>query len=132
MDLIKKTYRKTRKNCEKQAEKLEAHMIHIYGDFYLDADERCYIVGTLSKDPGSNRNGELKEAKRLLNMTYHPSIPMAVQHVIQKRLRDSVRNGELLTLQAVAKRCQQLNEELKEVLKVLKVEGEKIGWPTTK
>jgi hypothetical protein len=107
-------------------------MIHIYGEFYLDADERCYIVGTLSKDTVSSRKGELKDVQRMLNTTYHPSIPMAVQHVFQKRLRDSVRNGELLTLQAVAKRCQQLNEELKELLKVLMIEGEKIGWPTTK
>jgi len=100
-------------------------MIHIYKDWYLSANPDCYTVSRKT-DSVDKKTGELIYR----DMTYHPSISMAVQFVISRVLRDEVRNNEINTLSGVVRRVEALNTELREILSSTAIDGESARYNT--
>ena len=68
-------------------------MLKLYKDWYLDADQRQYILGKLKE-----RTREGKTALEIDNPTYHPTIAAAVNHVLEAEMRKKVAGGELIDL----------------------------------
>ena len=62
-------------------------MIKLIDNYVLDADARCYTIGTLAKN--KNRDGSITES--IQNPGYYTTLPQALNAILKRIERDTTR-----------------------------------------
>lgn len=78
-------------------------MIHLFGKYYMIADNNCYTVG----------EREETRSKRVLKarVRYYPTLARAVSETAEIALRDKIASGEIVTLKAAVEEFRSIKNE---------------------
>ena len=86
-------------------------MLHLFGDYYLNADRFGYTVGVLSAN--SERGGETRVKPAILRQPrYYPSLSSAVASTAEIALRDGIAAGKVQTLQEAVQELRCIRDEI--------------------
>lgn len=86
-------------------------MLHLLGDYYLNADRFGYTVGVLSAN--SERGGETRAKPVILRQSrYYPALASAVASTAEIALRDAIAAGEVQTLQEAVQELRRIQDEI--------------------
>ena len=79
-------------------------MIHLFGKYYMIADNNCYTVG----------EREETRSKRVLKarVRYYPTLARAVTETAEIALRDKIASGEIVTLKAAVEEFRSIKDEI--------------------
>lgn len=85
-------------------------MIHLINDYYLDADNNCYIVGIPKKN---------KDEKTCISKPkYYSTLDRAISSTAERVLRDKIYSGEIDTLNSALSELQNIKNELSRVISI--------------
>ena len=69
-------------------------MTHIYGEFYLDADDNCYMVGKKTVRRVKQDDGTTKETDCLKDIKYYGTLAQAIKGAYERCLRETVKETD--------------------------------------
>ena len=85
-------------------------MIHLINDYYLDADNNCYIVGIPKKN---------KDEKTCISKPkYYSTLDRAISSTAERVLRDKIYSGEIDTLNRALSELQNIKSELGRIINI--------------
>lgn len=79
-------------------------MIHLFGKYYMIADNNCYTVGERAERA---QNRSLKPRAK-----YYPTIARAVSDTAEIVLRDKIASGEIMTLKVAVEEFRSIKDEI--------------------
>lgn len=86
-------------------------MLHLLGDYYLNADRFGYTVGVLSAN--SARGGEAHAKPVILRQSrYYPTFASAVDSTAEIALRNAIAAGDVQTLQQTVQELRCIRDEI--------------------
>ena len=86
-------------------------MIHLINDYYLNADNSCYIVGI----PKKNKDGKTY----ISSPKYYNALDKAISSTAERVLRDKISSGDIDTLNSALVELQNIKSELRRTIDIV-------------